>query len=600
MIELEATIQNAGETTSQWKHALPGRAVTLGRVADQSEWVVPWDDQVSRKHIQLKWDTKAGKLQVQVLASARNPVYYQGQKHGSGAEFWVMPGERFIIGDTTFHLVQTQSPTPTPDYHTIAERTCSPQQLREMSYADADKRIEVLSELPEMIRQSPSDHEFEQRIVDVLLKGVPRAHTAALVWMDPDTATPTSEVRLQRLGTRESITSTGRISRRLVYSAVCTNRQTVLHRWGVDPDAGTVLNNQSLGISQWAICAPLADDAVPGWALYVAGTEIAIAAAAGPTLEQLQESDIKFVSTVAELVGALRSLRDLQKKQAILSRFFTRSVMSALVGQDIEAVLKPRVTDVTVICCDLRGSCMMAEEGEGNLQATCDRVSAALEEITTRITENDGVISDFQGDAAMCFWGWPQARGNDAERAAKAALAISRAFALLSTKQDHPLSGFACGIGLTSGPGVAGKLGTIDQFKLGVFGTTINLAARLESLTKVFKVPIIADDATATRLTDKVRLRRLARIQPYGMTRQLMIHEVLQPVGAEVTHLSENQRLDYEAALDKFLEGEWTGADKLLTKLRSDGPSLYLRNFMREKNMRPPTDWAGVIVISGK
>ena len=64
MVELEATTQKNNETVPRWKYAVPTRPVTLGRVADQSEWAVPWDDTVSRKHAALQWEPELGQLLV--------------------------------------------------------------------------------------------------------------------------------------------------------------------------------------------------------------------------------------------------------------------------------------------------------------------------------------------------------------------------------------------------------------------------------------------------------------------------------------------------------------------------------------------------------
>jgi len=395
-------------------------------------------------------------------------------------------------------------------------------------------------------------------------------------------------------------------SRRLVHSAVYKYFKAAIHRWGDNQDSNTDLHNPpSVGVEQWAICAPLADDDAPGWALYAAGAEVAVPSFVGPSPGQLENGDIKFVVTVAEMVGALRSLRDLQKKQTMLTRFFPQAVISALAGQDMDEVLKPRVCDVTVMCCDLRGSSRIAEEGESDLAATCKRVIAALQEMTQPITSEGGVISDFQGDAAMSFWGWPHQHENYVEKAAKAALEIRRNFKLKSTNTGDALHRFACGLGLATGPGVVGRLGTIDQSKIGVFGPTINLAARLEGLTKVFDVSVLADDATAQRLKGKTqfRLRKLAQVQPAGMGKQILIHEILpMPNATDPTIINESQRLNYEAALDRFTSGEWKKAEELLTRaaLQHDGPSQFLLRFMRDRQMKPPGDWAGVVVMIHK
>src|SRR5262249_15225984 len=157
-------------------------------------------------------------------------------------------------------------------------------------------------------------------------------------------------------------------------------------------------------------------------------------------------------------------------------------------------------TPVTVLFCDLRGSCKIAEEGQHEMLGLWDRVSEALGIMTSSIIDHDGVIGDFQGDAAMGFWGWPLAGDDQVEQAARAALRILRRFGRAAVEDDSALKGFACGIGIAHGPAIAGRLGTAEQFKVGVFGPVVNLASRLESMTRRFGVPILIDENCARRL----------------------------------------------------------------------------------------------------
>ena len=138
--------------------------------------------------------------------------------------------------------------------------------------------------------------------------------------------------------------------------------------------------------------------------------------------------------------------------------------------------------------------------------------------------------------------------------------------------------------------------------KVTVFGPVVNLAARLESMTKVFQVPILLDDKAAARLSQadslRLRLRRLARVQPFGMSHTVLVHELLPPV-LEAKVMSETDRRDYEAALDAFLIGLWDNARELLEPLR-DGAADLLRRFMDQHQGQPPQNWDGVIVLEAK
>lgn len=586
----------AGDDSNRgWRRTLPESGeVTLGRKVPQSVWDCPWDQQISRLHAHLSW--RDGKLWVRKDAKAVNPIFFRGQV---AEHFVVGVGEQFVIGNTKFALLESERtfvPEPTPHH----EMTCSHQQLQAIKFADADERIAALADLPSLIRHSPSDQDLERRVVDVLLAGIPRAQVAAVVWLNPSSKEGL-ELRTSWASARGGRRPDLQPSRRLVHSAICLRRQSVMQSWGGKEGDFTA----SSGLD-WAICAPLPDEPLPGWALYVAGRLDHQSLSGGSaTLEDLHTGDLKFAEMVADIFGALRQVRDLQRRQTTMARFFSGPVLAALTAdsnQDLEEVLRPRQTQVTVLFCDLRGSCRIAEDAEDNLATLCDRVSEALTIMTNQIIDKDGVIGDFHGDAAMGFWGWPLDRDHQVEQAARAALAIRKDFLRYSQRKGHPLEGFACGIGIAHGSAIAGRLGTQDQFKVSVFGPVVNLASRLESMTRLFQVPIIMDEKAAEQLVTvdslRLRCRRLAKVQPFGMSRIVQVHELLPPA-TEPMVLSEPDRRDYEAALDAFQKGLWENAWGLLAPLR-DGAADFLRLYMDRHQGRAPDNWGGVIALDSK
>jgi adenylate cyclase len=150
---------------------------------------------------------------------------------------------------------------------------------------------------------------------------------------------------------------------------------------------------------------------------------------------------------------------------------------------------------------------------------------------------------------------------------------------------------------------MAGRLGTTDQFKVGVFGPVVNLAARLESMTKQARVPILVDDGVAKlvlaqRSAGWARVRKVGTIRPAGMRAPVTVSELLPPVGPD--SLPEPRRMDYESALDAFEKGRWNDTRNLLKFLSGDGPSEFLTEFMNRHPDGPPKDWDGVIVLDKK
>jgi len=370
-------------------------------------------------------------------------------------------------------------------------------------------------------------------------------------------------------------------------------RQPVMYSWAGVPSSAKVTEYTTNMEFESAICAPLADD--PGWALYIVGR---------PS-EATQKEDLKFAGLVADIFGQLRQVRDLQKRRRLMEGFMSPKVIAFLANlrdQKVDEILKPSTCNITVLFCDLRGFSRLAEQDD-DLQAVCDRVSEALRIMTRNIIQADGVIGDFQGDAAMGFWGWPEQTEDQVQRAATAALGILREFRQFRQIPKHGLAEFACGIGIAHGPGIAGRLGTLDQFKVGVFGPVVNLAARLESMTKHFGVPILLDENAAEGLNSidvrHLRVRRLAKVQPAGMARTSMIHELLPP-GHEAGTLPESARADYDAALENFFTGRWSLTRSLIENwAASDTPSQILLDYITKHNA-PPKPWNGVMVMDRK
>ena len=220
------------------------------------------------------------------------------------------------------------------------------------------------------------------------------------------------------------------------------------------------------------------------------------------------------------------------------------------------------------------------------------------------ILDEQGVIGDFQGDAAMGFWGWPLGSEDMVRSAALAALAIRQEFEAAARRPEHPLANFRVGIGIATGRAVSGGIGTSDQLKVTVFGPVVNLASRLEGMTKLLQAPILLDEATADWIRehvsrDQARVRRVARVRPYGMDAVLEVTELLPPAGGD--ELTDEQIADYEAALDAFIEGNWSLAWERLHKVP---PSDQVKDVLTEVIVRhkrtAPPDWDGVIKLDRK
>jgi adenylate cyclase len=308
---------------------------------------------------------------------------------------------------------------------------------------------------------------------------------------------------------------------------------------------------------------------------------------------------------VATTLGSLRQVRALQRRQDSLRNFFSPVVLEALANRDPEQVLAPRETDVAVLFCDLRGFSKTSEAAADRLLDLLQRVSDALGVMTHHILSTGGVVGDFHGDAAMGFWGWPLQHADTIQQACLAALAIRHEFELASAQPEHPLANFRAGLGIASGPAVAGRIGTRDQVKVTVFGPVVNLASRLESLTKLLQTPILVDESTEQWIRqhispDLCRVRRVAKVLPAGMQIPLVVSELLPPAGAG-SPLSDQHIVAYERALEAFQEGHWSDAFRLLHHVPAEDQVKDFLTFIIAQHRRvAPADWSGIIEIPNK
>ncbi len=352
-------------------------------------------------------------------------------------------------------------------------------------------------------------------------------------------------------------------SERLILEAI-GRCESVLHVWSpTDAGAGAFTVRQGV---DWAFCTPIGGKACTGWGIYVAGRFTGEPGIETSDPTDLRD-DLKFTELVAATTSSLRDVRLLERQRVGLSQFFSPIVLEAS-RRDPDVALMPREAEVTVLFCDLRGFARHSERSADDLLGLLNRVSRALGVTTHAIREQGGVLGDFHGDAAMGFWGWPLPQPDAPARACRAALAIRADFEAVASKNQDPLADFRMGIGIATGRAVAGKIGTVDQVKVTVFGPVVNLASRLEGMTKILQAPILLDYETAAAIRSSVppevaRVRRVAVVKPYGMDRRLEVSELLPPASA-FPILSDENVADYERALDELLAGRWPQAFEAL------------------------------------
>jgi adenylate cyclase len=175
--------------------------------------------------------------------------------------------------------------------------------------------------------------------------------------------------------------------------------------------------------------------------------------------------------------------KERRRTMGVFSRFLDPRVVSDLVERGITpAALNGQQREITVLFSDMRGFTSLSETREA------PEVVALLNDYFSHQVEavfrHGGTLDKFIGDAIMVFWGAPSADANHAEHAVAAALEMLATADELKQKIKQSGASLDIGIGIHSGPAVVGFIGAERRQDYTAIGDTVNLASRIEGLTK--------------------------------------------------------------------------------------------------------------------
>lgn len=258
--------------------------------------------------------------------------------------------------------------------------------------------------------------------------------------------------------------------------------------------------------------------------------------------------------------------------------------------------------ELTVLFADIRGFTTISEP----LSAT--QLKDLLNEFFTPMTEiifkHRGTIDKYVGDMIMAFWGAPMKDKKHAQHALSAAVemqtAVNKLHQIFAEKNWPEIN---IGIGLNTGVMSVGDMGSKFRRNYTVLGDAVNLASRVESLSKYYGVKIIVTENT--QHNQKIFLfRQLDRVRVKGKKTGVTIFELLcRRSDASKELLKEIEQS--EQAMNAYFNQEWETAQTLFQELHTSHPEvklykLYLERIAEFKNNPPPTEWDGVYVHTSK
>jgi len=260
----------------------------------------------------------------------------------------------------------------------------------------------------------------------------------------------------------------------------------------------------------------------------------------------------------------------------------------------------------TVLFSDLIGFTTLSEKADP--EALVSQLNEYLSRMTSVVFSNGGTLDKFIGDAIMAVWGNVRSFGmaQDAKNCARAALGMRRELRQLNQKwREEGRMGLGMGIGINQGEVVVGNIGSHERMDPTVIGDSVNLASRLEGLTRIYGVDILVGASAAELARDEVHLRSVARVQVKGKSKPVDVFTFIGARNEEVDPEFLKWLETYEEGLELFRARDFTEAKILFSRFLEFYPDdllakMYLNRALEYEQTPPDEAWDAVEVFEKK
>jgi len=483
----------------------------LGR-SSSADITIEWDPYLSRQHLRISCRDQT--LTVERLDRSKNRVLFCGEPVDHCT---LSSGDEVLAGSSLLRFVNETAEEQQALFY--EEVSFTSDDLRLNTDHKAERHLQILSSLPMLVENQSSVDALIEIVLDMLAQGITEADGILilideLVTRDGAGSDPPSAKRTACVVRHHSKAQLPppRISQRLWRRSLRNAQGALLHLWehalheaGEAPVGELTFD----GRYDWAFCLPIGLPGRSTYGIYVYGHWLL------GDMQQREriDADVRFTNLLAEITSAVLRAQQHDRQRVLLEQFLPKDIARMMMEEPHNLLLEPRECELTVLYCDVERFTTRAEQSNEQLLEFLKQISSELECASQAVLKYGGIIGDFHGDAVMGFWGWPLENGEAPWLACQAALEIQQNLDRLREQEAEVPHG-KMRIGIASGHGIAGKIGTSDQVKLTAFGTVVNRADRLQELGKQVSGYVMIDEQTVSHMKENalpegIRLRPL-------------------------------------------------------------------------------------------
>lgn len=238
------------------------------------------------------------------------------------------------------------------------------------------------------------------------------------------------------------------------------------------------------------------------------------------------------VTLVAAMIGGLVTEgREKLYLRAMFAHYVNHTVVDRLLADPSVAKLGGVRKELTVMFSDIRGFSKLAEGMRP--EAVASFLGEYLTPMTDLVLASGGTLDKYIGDAVMAIWSAPIDLPDHAARACEVALRMQESLVELNRAwRAEGKPEIAIGIGVNTGAMAVGNMGSATRFEYTVLGDQVNLAARLEALTKDYGVGILVGDGTRRAAGDAFEFREIDVVRVKGRAGAVPVFELVGRAGA--------------------------------------------------------------------
>ncbi|MGQ9630233.1 MAG: adenylate/guanylate cyclase domain-containing protein [bacterium] len=330
--------------------------------------------------------------------------------------------------------------------------------------------------------------------------------------------------------------------------------------------------------------------------------------------DEIGELATWFNNMTEELEGAYNQIKQyayetvLAKKSEervryVFQKYVPKEVIDEVLRHKTDKMLIGKNQEVTILFSDIRGFTTISERLKPvELVTSLNDYFTVMVDI---IIKHGGVIDKFMGDAIMAIYGAPVKHDDDSLKTVLAGLDMVRSLEAFNRRQvELGRVEFKIGVGISTGEVVVGNIGSEQKMDYTVIGDAVNLASRLEGLTKEYGVPLIISEFTYEKIKDsEIKVRELDSVRVRGKIKPVKVYEVRG--NGDLPEEEQRAMEIFRGGLELYKARSWDDAlgafRKVLSILPQDKPSrIYVERCQEFKRTPPPPDWDGVYVMQTK